>query len=194
MAAPTPSSFQYGTTASTYKIFSVRSAFEPVSIPIKPKCVLEEGRGLRGAASAANSPTWAEQGRMPLKRGPKMRLVSMTLAGMMFVQTALWAIPHSPPELKRIRGGRQVKITTVDGDIAVGRVSEFDGCRVRLDSEPADIECGQIRSVEVVKQPKPARPPRMASSLTGTSKAILLVAGAAAMVLVLGLIAAHNTK
>lgn len=91
-----------------------------------------------------------------------MRLLSVILAGTIFAQSIAWAIPRPPyqPQLTSVRVGRHVKITMDGGEIIVGRVVAFDGCRVVLDSQPSEIECDRIRSVESVKR-KPAKPPRM---------------------------------
>ena len=95
--------------------------------------------------------------------------------------------------LDKVHVGQDVELTTVDGNTLAGRVIALDGCRIELDSQQSEIHCDRIKLVKVVKR-KRVKSPAMASHLTGGTKVVALVAVAVGLVVVLGIVAAKNTK
>ena len=126
----------------------------------------------------------------------KMKLcTAAVLVGSMLSQSVLSAfqLPPNRSELNKVHVGREVELSTVDGATLVGRVVAFDGCRIELDSQLSEIHCDRIRAVKII-QPKRLKSPAMASHLTGGTKVVVLVAVAVGLVLVLGIVAAKNTR
>ena len=123
-----------------------------------------------------------------------MRLSVAALVGMMLSQSVLSALPRPPsPSLKKVHIGQDVEVTTIEGATVAGRVVSFDGCRIELDSQPSEIPCDRIKLVKIVK-PRRVKSPAMASYLKGGTKVVVMIAVAVGLVVVLGIVAAKNTK
>ena len=125
----------------------------------------------------------------------EIRFFTAALVGLLFSQSILSALPLPPnrPALKKVHVGQDIELTTTNGSTVTGRVVGFDGCRIDLDSQASEIPCDQIKLVKIIK-PKRVKTPAMASHLTGGTKVVVMVAVAVGLVVVLGVIAAKNTK